>query len=150
MALVMHYGVQMRKRFDQLTHEQKLALGLEVMRLSKFGSACIVASAINVDERTIGWPTIHIPKDDEDTEVSMCDIFEFTYGLAKHSIQQEFMTTPEGLLMSFFASTNMEELSVHDAMHTAFCLGVAAVSLLELDFAGVDEVYDQIKGDEHD
>ena len=108
-----------------------------------FGSACLAASARNLGAEPKGWPLVSIGKLGADVQVPMCDILDTIRESAKATVTQDVMSRPFGFLL-LSSIQQLEELAIHEAMHDAFCLGIAAVSLLEMDFAGVEEIIDEI------
>ena len=140
----------MNKKLKDLTEHEQIAFVTELARMHTFGLACLIASAQNLNEEQQGWPPISIGTAGEDIQVSLCDALDMLHGNAKATVTQDITSRPFGLLL-LSSIEHIEELVTHEAMHDAFCLGVASVSLMELDFSGVDEILDLIarKGNSH-
>lgn len=133
----------MRKKYEELNESEKHAFVNELARMFKFGSACIIASAKNEGAERGGWPPISIGID---LQVSMCDALDFLRKTSREGVIRELMKKPFGLAM--VSISDIEELAVHEAMHDAFFFGIAAASLMELDFSGVEEILQSIEEDD--
>ena len=140
----------MKKRFKDLTDQEQIAFVHELARMQNFGSACLTAAAINLNkEEEKGWPMIAIESSGEEIQVSLCDGLDLVRDSAKVSVFLEIQDLTKGLFGFLLASSmpDPEELAIHSALHDAFCLGVAAVSLMEMDFSGAEDILAQIEKD---
>ena len=137
----------MRNRFEDLTEQEQTDFVKELQRIYNFGSACLLASAINANHNRSGWPTICLDSTpNNDIEISLCDPLDIIRdsNLANIAIEARSLF---GFLKTLASNNELESLAVHQAMHDAFSLGIAAASLFELDFSGADEILDQLRGD---
>ena len=136
----------MKKRFEELTEQEQLAFVKELARMQNFGSACIIASAINLQQEDKGWPLISIESSGETIQIPLCDSLDILRDSSRMATLLEIREITSGLFGFLFQSAipDPEEFAVHSALHDAFCLGIAAVSLLEMDFSGVEDILAQI------
>lgn len=130
----------MRKRHEELNQVEEDAFVAELTRLFIFGSACLAVAADNANCEQKGWPTIDIGAN---IEVPLCDALDLLREGAKTALFQQIRSIPIGVIAE--SHTNLEDLSIHEAMHDAFCLGIALVTMMEMDFRGVDELVEKIR-----
>lgn len=133
----------MKKRRDELTVQEEEALTAEIARIFIFGSACTFAAAENAHEDTKGWPPISITSGVDEIQVSLCDVLEVLHESSNKALTHEIAGSLFGFLVAD-SPEEVERLATHDAMHSAFCFGIAASTLLEMDFSGVEEVVARI------
>ena len=136
----------MKKKYNELTQEEETEFINELGKMFTFGSACLVTAAKNVGAESSGWPHISVGLD---TEVSMCEALDLLRKSSRSAMIRDLTERPFGFLLMGSAE-QLEELAVHEALHDAFCLGMAAVSLMEMNFDGVDELLSQIQQDDND
>lgn len=135
-----------KKRYAELTKEEEAAFVTELSRLYTFGSACLIASAISANEDSKGWPFVSLGSAGDNIDISLCDALDLLYEGSKNALIRDMMTSPLNLLKTMHGQ-DLEKHIIHEAMHDAFCLGMAATSLLELDFSGVEDVLTRMRGD---
>jgi len=138
------------KSFKDLTDEEKASLFEELRRMLTFGSACLTAASKNANEDVVGWPFISINDRSSDSEVSLCDAFDVLHDIiCEHAIRN--------LISPFFLDTGkfpdsklIMKAIIHELMHNAFYLGVAAVTLMEMNFAGVEDALRDLQNGKDD
>jgi len=138
------------KSFKDLTDEEKALFFEEINRMLTFGSACLTAASKNANEDVAGWPFISISNRLNNSEVSLCDAFD-----ALHNITCKL--TVRNIIVPFFLSNGklpdsevVMEAIIHNLMHDAFFLGVAAVTMMEMSFAGVEDVLRDLQNGKDD
>lgn len=128
-----------RKRYKDLTDEERKAFTKELSRMYIFGSACLLAAARNIDSENMGeWPPISIDDLNFSIQVSICDALTFMHEVSRESMIREFIS--KSSFTSGLTRELVEDFISHESMHNAFCLGVAAVSLMEMNFGGTEEI----------
>lgn len=131
----------MKKHFNDLTQLERAKALEEIARMYRFGSACIDASAKNAGENRTGWPSIEVISEGNVAHVALCDILDVLTETIKSGMFKKL-----GLGIMFTPPEEVVEAITHQAMHDAFCMGIAMSSLLELDFTGVEDFMDQSGG----
>ena len=137
----------MRKEFVDLTNQEQADLMQEVLRFRYFGSACLLASAANADRSSKGWPTLNLESSD-DVEINLCEVLDLIHEYATFEVTTDMTNAPLGMLM--LLGPDIPAAIIHQAMHDAFCFGVAAVSMLELDFSGAEDFMDKLRGEDNE
>jgi len=129
----------MKKEIDELTKEELLEIAAEITRMFTFGSACLVTAARNANQSPKGWPSVITG----DTEISLCNILDT---LVDYNVED--VANNLGYMAAMADPEELAKVSLHQAMHDAFCLGIAAVTLMEMDFSGLEEVLDELRNQE--
>ena len=137
----------MLKVYEEMNEEEKLAFVVEVFRLYKFGAACIMTSARNAGESEKGFPYIEVETPNGHISTHLCDALTILYEASTERYMQQLIRT--SALKNEPIIDNIEIIRViHDSMHDAFYLGIAAASLLELDFNGIENTLENFGNSE--
>lgn len=126
----------MKKDLEELTQEELIELSTEITRMFTFGSVSLLVAAKNSGNSPKGWPTVNV----EDLEVSLCHILDVILDYNAEDAAKSL-----GALASMLEPVEVAKLAVHQAMHDAFCLGVASVTLMEMDFSGLEDALDELR-----
>lgn len=132
----------MKKLFKDMTNEEQIAFTNELSRMYTRGAACLDAAAKNANEKPHGWPLITVYGSGNVTETPICDALHILYKSGQSDIMHNV-----NFLTILSNSEAMLEMSIHQAMHDAFCLGIAAATDMEMDFRGFEDFLDRKDND---
>ena len=96
----------MKKRREELTEQEDLAFTAELARMFIFGSACLYASADNLDEDHKGWPPISVHVAGMEVQIPLCDALDVLYESSRVAVLNDVLAKPFGAFINFSAFIN--------------------------------------------
>ena len=129
----------MKKDGDDLTETEQHEFEKELFRLFKLGAAIQIVASKNAGEESKGWPFITFMGEDSEVDVSFCHVLETMLQRSQISVIQNM-----GALAFVSSVQDIMSLAIHEAMHDAFCLGLAARTMYEMDLKGLEETLDEL------
>lgn len=129
----------MKKDTKELTENEELEFCTEILRLFKMGAAMQMTASENADEESKGWPFIEFMGDDSDVKISFCHVLETVLEFNRAKVLSSL-----GPIVFSVSIEAIMDLAIHDAMHDAFCLGLAIRDMYEMDLKGLEELLDEL------
>lgn len=128
----------MKKEVADLTEAEEEEFHKELLRLFKLGAAIQVVASQNAGEDSKGWPFITFMGEDSEIEVSLCHALE-----AILNFNQQKVISSLGVQAFTTSVRDIMDLAIHDALHDAFCIGLAARTMYEMNVDGLEEMLDE-------
>ena len=134
----------MKKLFKNMTKDEQTAFANELHRIYMNGTACLQAAAKNANEKFQGWPLITTYDSGNVVETPICDALDVLLEVNKQEVMQGM-----NLLSLMSSGEATLHMILHQTLHDAFCLGIAAVTEMEMDFNGYLDFLQQKDDDIH-
>ena len=129
----------MKKDVSELTPVEDAEFRKELLRIFVYGTATQIVAAKNANEDSKGWPHIIFPGETGEVEVSFCHALETIL-----EYNQERMIKGIGILAFTMSAQEVMAQAIHEAMHDAFCIGLGAATMMEIDLTGMEEKLDEL------